>query len=100
MSALLSTMTGRHAARPGDREVALEAAKVEVVVEAGDDEGHVDVRGDDLLVGEVARGPPVRVGRAAGERRASGRMAAMTARSSVPGAAADGSSATQSPTAG
>ena len=57
------------AARPGDREVALEAAQVEVVVEAGDDEGHVDVGGDDLLVGEVAGRPPARVGGAARERR-------------------------------
>ena len=57
-----------HAARPGDREVPLEAAEVEVVIEPGDQERHVDVGGQDLLVDEVARRPPARIGRAADER--------------------------------
>ena len=69
MSALLRTMTGRDAARPGDRQVALEAAQVEVAVEPGDEERDVDVGGDDLLVGEVAGGPPAGIGRAAHEGR-------------------------------
>ena len=42
------------AARPGDGQVALQPAQVEVVVEARDDEGDVDVGRDDLLVGQVA----------------------------------------------
>ena len=57
------------AARPGDGEVALEAAQVEVAVEAGDQERDVDVGRDDLLVGEVAGGPPAGVGGAAHEGR-------------------------------
>ena len=57
------------AAAPGHREVALEAAEVEVAVEARDDERHVDVRGEDLLAGEggtVVAGAPAERG-AAGE---------------------------------
>ncbi len=58
-----------HAARPGDREIALQPAQVEVVVEARDDERHVDVGCDDLLVGEVTGAAPARVRGAAHERR-------------------------------
>ena len=47
------------AALPGHDEVALQAARVEVVPEGGDEEDDVDVRGDDLLVdlgpGDLAR---------------------------------------------
>ena len=52
------------AAGPGHREVALEAAQVEVAVEAGDDQRDVDVGREDLLVGRAAAGPATRVGRA------------------------------------
>src|SRR5207302_10012687 len=38
------------AAIPGGRDVALQPAQAEVVVEAGEQEGGVDVRGEDLLV--------------------------------------------------
>ena len=44
----------RDLARPGDREVALDPAQVEVVVEPRDEQGDVDVRGHDLLVVEAA----------------------------------------------
>jgi hypothetical protein len=44
-------------ARPGHREVALDAAQVEVVVEAGDEQGHVDVGGHDLLIVEPRAAP-------------------------------------------
>ena len=55
----------RRAAAPGHREVALEAAEVEVAVEARDHERHVDVRGEDLLAGEggtVVAGAPAERG--------------------------------------
>ena len=50
------------AAGPRDREVALEAAQVEVAVEAGDDQRDVDVGREDLLVGRAAAGPATGVG--------------------------------------
>ena len=53
-SALLRTTTGVISLDHGDREVALDPAQVEVVVEAGDEQGDVDVRGHDLLVVEAA----------------------------------------------
>ena len=59
---------GCRATGPRDREVALEAAEVEVAVEPGDDERHVDVGGQDLLVGEPAAGPPTGAGIAARTR--------------------------------
>ena len=62
----------RHATGPRHREVALQAAEVEVAVQAGDEEGHVDVRGDDLLVDQVAGRPPARVRRTAAERGPAG----------------------------
>ena len=40
-----------------DEEVALDAARVVVAVEPGDEKDDVDVGGDDLLLGAVARGP-------------------------------------------
>ena len=43
----------RDAARPGDRQVALDAPEVEVVVEARDEQRDVDVGGHDLLVVET-----------------------------------------------
>ena len=46
---------GRRAAGPRDREVALEAAEVEVAVEARHDERDVDVGGEDLLAGAGCR---------------------------------------------
>ena len=58
-SALLSTITGRGAAFPRHREIAFEAADVEVAIEAGDEEGDVHVRREDLLrrllAGDLAR---------------------------------------------
>jgi hypothetical protein len=59
------------AAVPGRRQVALDAAQVEVVVEAGDEEDGVDVRGDDLLLGGAA-GDLAREPAAAGEQRLDG----------------------------
>ena len=47
----------RHAARPGDREIALDPAQVEVVVETRDQERDVDVRGHDLLVVDAGPAP-------------------------------------------
>ncbi len=47
-SALLSTIDRLGATRPGQRRVALNAAQVEVVVEAAHEQHEVDVRGDDL----------------------------------------------------
>ncbi len=58
-----------HAARPGHRQVALEASQVEVVVETGDEERHVDVRREHLLVGKMTGVAAAPVGRAAHERR-------------------------------
>ncbi len=99
-SALLSTIDRGHAARPGDGQVALEAAQVEVAVEPGDEERDVDVRGDDLLVGEVAGGPPAGVGGAPDEGRATRQDRRDDGRVVGGGGAAVGSRATQSPTAG
>ena len=47
----------RGAAVRSDEEVALDAARVVVAVEPGDEKDDVDVGGDDLLLGAVARGP-------------------------------------------
>jgi hypothetical protein len=51
--ALVQDDDRRDAARPGDREIPLDAAQIEVVVEPGDQERDVDVRGHDLLVVEA-----------------------------------------------
>ena len=77
----------RRAALPGDDEIALDAPRVEVVIETGDEEDRVDVGGDDLLFGRIAGGAP----REAAEPRQHG---------ADPGVAAvrGGSTATQSPT--
>ena len=48
----------RRAAVPGDDEVALDAPGVVIAVEAGHQEHHVDVGGDDLLLGRIAGGAP------------------------------------------
>ena len=53
---MFSRIDRPRAALPRHGEVALEAARVEVVVEPRDDEGGVDVGGDDLLDGLVAGG--------------------------------------------
>ena len=55
-SALFSTMTGVAPLSAGDEQVALDAPRVEVAVEPGDEEHDVDVGGDDLLLGAVAGG--------------------------------------------
>ena len=49
-------MTGRGAAVPGDDEVALDAARIEVAVEPGHEEDGIDVRRDDLFFGGIAGG--------------------------------------------
>ena len=49
---------GRRAALPCDDEIAFEAARIEVVIEAADEEDSVDVGGDDLLLSGIAGGAP------------------------------------------
>ena len=61
-----------HATGPRDGQVAFQAAQVEVAVQPRDEERHVDIRGDDLLVGQVAGGPAARIGRAPDEGGAPG----------------------------
>ena len=77
-------------ARPRDREVALDPAQVEVVVEPGDEQGDVDVGGHDLLVVEAA----CRAGCASAAIRLNtlrrGRTAAMTSPASERDPVADG----------
>ena len=46
----------RGAALPRGHEVALDPARIEVVIEAGDEKHDVDVGGDDLLLGGIAGG--------------------------------------------
>ena len=53
---------------PGHREVALEAAEVEIAVQARDDERHVHVGGEHLVVGQAQAPAPVGVGGIARER--------------------------------
>ena len=65
---LVEDRHGHDPARPRDREVALHAPQVEVAIEARDEERDVDVRGDDLLVDQVAGRSAVGVGRAPDER--------------------------------
>ena len=89
-SALLSTMTGAAPLSHGDQQIALDAARVEVAVEAGDEKHDVDVGGDDLFLGGIAGGAP----REAAARAAAPRGCARRRRRR------GGSSATQSPTAG
>ena len=55
-SALFRTMTGEAPLSHAVTQVALDAARIEVVVEAGDEEHDVDVGGDDLLLGGIAGG--------------------------------------------
>src|SRR4051794_33734586 len=57
---------GRRTAVPRGEQVALDAPRVEIAIEAGDEEHDVDVRGDDLLLGRVTRGAP---GKPAGPRK-------------------------------
>ena len=78
------------AALQGDREVAFEPARIEVVIEAADQEHGVDVRGDDLLLGGIAR----RASRETAEPRQHGLDARVRRRRG------GGSTATQSPTPG
>ena len=56
MSALVSTSTGVHAAGLDQQQVALDAARIEVGVEADHDEHGVDVRGDQLQLVVLAGG--------------------------------------------
>ena len=80
----------RGAAFPRGHQIALDAARIEIVIEAGHQEDDVDVGGDDLLLGGIAGGA-AREARRARQDGADPRVAAS------PGAA---STATQSPTAG
>jgi len=47
---------------PGDGEVALDAAKIEILIERGDEQDGVDIGGDNLLGIGVAGGAPGKLG--------------------------------------
>ena len=64
---------GLGAALPGHRDVALEAAQVEVLVQRHEQEDRVDVRGEHLLLRRVAARPCARTSSGAGGRRGSSR---------------------------